>query len=361
MSNFQIEIIATLEQLHGLQTSWNQLLNKSSSNSIFLTWEWQYSWAETFLDTTRRLLVITVSHKNEIIGIAPWYINTTKSGGLPIRQISFLGYPEAASDYLDVISKNGREREVTHQLYSFLFSKGKKLWDKLAFHDIPARSLFLLHLQERITEDGKYAEFTYGCYCPATKLPTNKESFLLTLTPNRRQQYKRHSRILQKNSAIQLHSHTNPDPSSIDTFFTFYEDKTGYSSQHVKPVIENLLQNSQGQDIVQIDSLLDDDVRIASLLHLIHDRTLSMYLMVVDKMYNPKISIGNIIVGMCMENAIKAGFHTYDFLRGTEGYKFHWANTSSTLLNFTLYQKNLIGILHHSITSLKKLGKTCLR
>jgi len=361
MDRINIYIINSIDQLKNIHSAWNNLLNSSKSNTIFLTWEWQYSWVECFLSNTDYLFVVIIEFKDKIIGIAPWYIRTSKICGIPFRQLYFIGGMETASDYLDVIAKKDKEQEVAKQLYSFLFSEGKNHWDSLMFRDISSNSLFLLQLQELIAKDGKYAALSYSSFCPATNLPTSKENFLLTLSPNRRQQYKRHTRILQKDKDIRLHSQTTPTPNDFDTFFSFYENNTGYSSRHVKPMIQSLAQNSKGKEIVQIDTLLDGDLKIASLLHLKHEHTMSMYLMVIDKMYNPKISIGNIIVGMCMENAIKANFYTYDFLKGTESYKFHWANTSTTLLSLLLYQRNLASTLLHSISSIKNFGKFFLR
>jgi len=361
MSEIKISVIDSLEKLKDLKPSWNQLLKKSISNSIFLTWEWQYSWAETFSNNNKQLFVITVYYKNKIIGIAPWYIKVSKTRGFNIRKLYFLGNPEAASDYLDVIATKSKEQEVAKQLYAFLFSEGKKHWDSLMLRDISSDSLFLLYLQELIAEYGKYSSLSYSSFCPATNLPSSTKNFLLALTPNRRQQYKRHSRILQKDKDIRLHTQTTPTTGDLDNFFTFYENKSGYSSRQVKPMIQSLIQNSNEQKRVQIDTLMDGDFKIASLLHLKHEHTLSMYLMVVDKTYNPKISIGNIIVAMCMENAIKAGFHTYDFLKGTENYKLHWANTSTTLLGLSVYQMSLATTLLHSINSIKNLGKILLR
>ena len=345
MNNYQISVINSLKHLREIGPAWNELLKKSCSNTIFLTWEWQYAWAECFLNENKRLFAITVYSKNELVGIAPWYIHDVKNCGFPLKQINFLGTPEAGSDYLDVIIKKGKEKEVTKQLYDFLLNNEISHWDYLMLRDIPSDSLFLVYFLEKILADGKYAETTFGSYCPRVKLPKTKDNFLISLSPNRRQQYKRHLRILKKEDDIRLISNPSPGPDDINSFFVFYTEKTGYSSQHVKSMVEKLINNSKEKEIVQIDTLFAGEKKIAALLHLRHEFTMSMYLMAINKTHKPKISIGNILVGMCLEDSIRQGFSIYDFLKGTENYKFHWANSGRTSLNLIFYPKKVSSLI----------------
>jgi hypothetical protein len=45
-----------------------------------------------------------VYKNNDLVGIAPFYLKNDKYGPFKMRQIEFLGTPEAGSDYLDVIT-----------------------------------------------------------------------------------------------------------------------------------------------------------------------------------------------------------------------------------------------------------------
>jgi hypothetical protein len=64
-----------------------------------------------------------------------------------------------------------------------------------------------------------------------------------------------------------------------------------------------------------------------------------MLLMAVDHGFDRGISIGNIVVGMAIEQAIAEGVATYDFLKGIEDYKFHWANSGRRSLRLNCYGK----------------------
>ena len=107
MSDYRIEIIDSFDAWKQLAGKWNDLLKGSRANTVFLTWEWLFSWAGCYLNEDRNLFILGVYRDHELIGIAPWYIRHDKYRLLGMRRIEFLGSPDAGSDYLDVIAKNG--------------------------------------------------------------------------------------------------------------------------------------------------------------------------------------------------------------------------------------------------------------
>lgn len=60
--------VSVLEEevgLEGLGTEWNQLLNQSSNDTVFLTWEWVRSWWSSY-GNARDLLIIKVERDGEL-------------------------------------------------------------------------------------------------------------------------------------------------------------------------------------------------------------------------------------------------------------------------------------------------------
>src|SRR5262245_50978146 len=104
-SAFRITVIDSLTGLAELAKPWNELLCESRSNSIFLTWEWIQAWTECFLKPDQHLFVLLLHKEGELIGLAPWCVRRLRHAGCWLRQIEFLGTPEAGSDYLDVIAR----------------------------------------------------------------------------------------------------------------------------------------------------------------------------------------------------------------------------------------------------------------
>jgi len=344
MSGLKVSVIDSMDAFKELRTAWSSLLSDSRSNTIFLTWEWLYSWAETYMNRERQLFILAIyDDKDELRGLAPWYIQNSRSSCLAAREIHFLGTPNAGSDYVDLIIKKGQEQNVTLCIYNFLLKEGSPHWDYCLLNDVPATSLFLLHFLNKTQDDGKYAEIRPASYCPIVPLRKSSEDFFAMLSPNRRQQFRRHLRLLQKKAAIEHFSCNGMySGSDLDDFFKLYSEKNEHYDSTVYSFMTAFSSKFSETSPIQIDLLRADGRTIAGLFHIRHLDTLYMYLMAVDKEYDSGISIGNILVGMCISKAIDNGFNTYDFLKGIEPYKFHWAEAGNVSLTLFFPQRKII-------------------
>jgi CelD/BcsL family acetyltransferase involved in cellulose biosynthesis len=361
MDDYRISVIDSFAQWKELRTEWNILLEKSAMPSVFLTWEWLYSWAECFLDQKRRLFIICVHDRGEIVGIAPLYLERVRFVGMILKRLSFLGTPESGSDYLDVIMKKGKEREITSSIYKYITTEASSKWDYLMLADLQSTSLFLLYFMSQIGIEGKYVEITRASYCPVAVLPGSIDLFLSGLSRKKREQFRRHSGILQPIGQLRHESRYGNENELIDIFFNLYELRWGGNSEKLQNFVKSYISKKPNNAELQIDLLKCDEVYVAGLLHFRYKQTLLMYLMAVDKKFNPKISTGNILVGLCMQNAINQGISTYDFLKGEESYKFHWATHGNVSNNIFFYQKKLIPLLFALSRQLKDCAKLILR
>jgi hypothetical protein len=360
--NYRIEVIDTMEAFGKLSKQWNDLLALSRADTIFLTWEWLYSWAETFMNSSDQLYIITVYDNEELIGIAPWIIRRTRFLGLSLKQIEFLGTPEAGSDYLDVIILCGKEKDVSMSIHDFIFSRESQSWDCLLLRDIPANSFFLLHLTDKLDDQGKNFEYRPSAFCPLAVLPSERDMFFKGLSTNRREQFHRHLKVIggpdgAKHETLRgraLHE-------MLESFFILYAANRGEESGKLKTFLMKYLEKCSGEDNVQMDVLCKDESLCAGLLHLKRHNTLSMYLMAVDKTFNPRVSVGNVIVGLSISRAIAEGDTFYDFLKGTEPYKFHWANSLRSSLTLVLHSRKPASILLYVKNFLTRAAKIVLR
>ncbi|MCL4493074.1 MAG: GNAT family N-acetyltransferase [Nitrospirae bacterium] len=363
MSDYRITVIDSPGEWEKLSGPWKDLLEKSSSATIFLTWKWLSSWAECYLNERRKLFILAVYCKDELIGIAPWCIHHIPLKFFTFKQIEFLGGPEAGSDYLDIIIKRGKEKEVTLCIYDFLMNGVPARWDRLMLRDIPSDSLFLLHFLTHIEDEGKYVEIRKESFCPIVSLKEKHDSFLSQISSHRRQRFSRDLKILNRNGEIE-HRYL-PLKKDIGTtlagFFSFYKEKKELPDDKLYLLLEKFLSRCGDEEAVEIDLLKSQEKTLAGLLHLRYRDTLSLYLMATDKSFNNKVSIGNILVGLCIERAKSLGLSTYDFLKGSEHYKFHWANGGRSSISISFPQKKIIPILFVIKKFLKNTAKIILR
>ncbi|MCX7793581.1 MAG: GNAT family N-acetyltransferase [Thermodesulfovibrionales bacterium] len=312
----------------------------------------------------RSLFILLVEENTNIIGIAPFYIEKSPSSILKIRRLYFLGYPECGSDYLDVIIKRGYEKEVSELIYDFLMSE--RDWDIMELCPIHAQSVFFLYLYEKMEQQGKYIHVKPSFFCPVTVLPQNTDDFFASLSNHRRQQFRRHLNLLRREGAVGLITYSSGGDGDLtgelQSFFTIYEKSRALSKSFTMFLQKFFIRiHERGNPYFQLDFLTFNDKYIAGLLHLKYNDILYLYSMAVDKAFRPQISIGNLIIGMAIEKAIRENIKIYDFLRGTEHYKFHWSNRIITQISIRFYKRGFAPLLISAWQFCKSLGKIILR
>jgi CelD/BcsL family acetyltransferase involved in cellulose biosynthesis len=351
-----------MDQWRDMREEWNQLLHESAVASFFLTWEWLYSWAQVCLTTERTLWVLLLRDKSRLVGIAPLYLAIDRSGPLAVRELRYIGTPESGADYIDVICAKGYEKKIANDLFNYLNGDMTNQWDQLTLSDIRADSLFLINFEMVIEEKGKASTLNRSSYCPVVELPESEEALYAAMSPGWRKKFKQDSRVAQRDYQLSHQQVRGADVAdALTTFFELYQEKGGRSVHPVKPIIQNLMDKYTEQAPLQLDTLVIDGTDVAALLHFEYRDTLYMYLMAVDKEYNPKISFGNILVGMVLINALKTGCRFYDFLKGTERYKFHWASTGYRTLTFQFRQRRFSTVSLSFLETHRQLAKLILR
>jgi CelD/BcsL family acetyltransferase involved in cellulose biosynthesis len=357
-----VKALSSFESFENLREEWNKTLNESRSNSIFLTWEWLYTWAEYFIKDGRELFVITVHQNEKLIGIAPWYINSLRYGPFKLRRIEFLGTPEAGSDYLDVIVKIRKEKIVASKIYDYLMGEVSSMWDWLYFRDSLSNSLFFLNFINEFRNTGKFIETKSGAYCPILDLCDTKEGFFVSLSANRRQQLRRHYKVLSKGAQVHHRKYVDLEAiNALDRISRLYEKRWERQENDLFQFLEKFTHRTRGKNCVQIDILQVDENDVAGIFHLFYNGTAYYYLMAVDKHFNPKISIGNILLGLCIQDAVENKFSQYDFLKGDEFHKFHWANHGMSLYSVEHFRSKIGTAAVFAVQTLRKMGKILLR
>jgi CelD/BcsL family acetyltransferase involved in cellulose biosynthesis len=324
---YSVDVIQELDGLRRLSVVWNSLLRDSQSMTVFLTWEWLEAWAECFLKDDRTLFVLCVWRGEKLIGIAPWYIQRARRGAFSLREVRFLGSPESGADYLDVILKKGKERVVAETLYKFLFGPGRQEWDELRLSDVPAESLFLLNFLNALESRGKFVELRRHAYLPQIPLPNTSFAFFSSLSSHRRRRVRQDMRRLANEQRFDhvIFSDERTE-AGLTRFFALYDKLSGYDDgPRLARFLKALGAKDDASRWIQVELLTVGQRDVAGLLYLRFRRHVAVLKMVSDKGFSRQISVGNLLISMSIERAIENGMLCYDFLKGDENYKFHWA------------------------------------
>src|SRR5262245_50178593 len=136
-----IQLVEDVQGFTALRLEWNDLLARSSADTIFLTWEWLSSWWECYAGPDDELHIILIRERaGELVGILPLYRRVQSWLPLkPIKALRFIGDGSWDSDYLDAILIQGREEEILAAAWTWLCSH-RSSWAVLQLAGIPETS-----------------------------------------------------------------------------------------------------------------------------------------------------------------------------------------------------------------------------
>jgi len=359
-SPYRVVQIRSMAAWAEMAKPWNDLLSQSRSNTIFLTWEWLYSWAECFLGQDD-LFILAVYREETLVGIAPWHIHPIRTWAGTMRQVGFLG-ASTASDYLDVFALPVQEQETALSLYQFLFCDEAPAWDSITLSGMASESLFLHYFMEAVGEAGKYAEMIYDGICPSVLLPASWEACLTTLSAKRRQKFRNNLRRLEQAGKVVFHhvSHQEAEV-AFDAFLKIPNPQASDGQGRIEQFIRVLLGRCRENGWMRIALLSVAEENVVGLCQMQYNGVLSGYAIRTNRDYDKGISIGNLAIGLSIQQAISDGLSVVDFNRGGESYKFHWSNGGRALLTLQMYRRRPAALACFVGQALKSVGKVLLR
>ncbi len=194
-----IRVVTALEEFKGLALEWELLLNTAPRHSLFLTWEWLYYWAKHYLGDNRLRILLAFDGHERLVGIAPFYLRTTRARGLiSVRELRFLGSEAVCSSYLDLIVNEQHKPAVLQSLYRYLFNEARGEWDILTLSEVPAESSTLDLWNELFDEAGKVGEVVNTTSCPVILLPEDLCTYRAGLGRSKRYSLQRKTKYLQE-------------------------------------------------------------------------------------------------------------------------------------------------------------------
>ncbi len=349
-----IEMIAEAEGFRRLRPEWGELLSTSPSDSLFLTWEWMFTWWK-HLGGRRRLSILAVRSAGELIAIAPLGLRPPDYGRLtPFSSLEFLGTGFAGSDYLDLIVRAGQEEHALPALADYL-ARGKIM---LELAQIRTGSSLAFDLAGRIEERGWGLSEDTTAVCPYIDLSGQTwASYLAGLGPAHRANLKRRLRNLTRSSEllfteakseqerreflghlIDLHNLRRRELGGSETFHT-----PGLRAFH-----EEFSALARERGWLRLCLLRLDRTPAAALYGFRYGRTFYFYQSGFDPAYG-KHSVGLVAMGLTIRKALEEGAAEFDLLHGNERYKSLWARQHREIGRLEIYPPRARGAIQRRV------------
>lgn len=359
----RIEDIASFEKL---REEWNELLEASASNSLFLTWEWLHTWWK-HLSERRKLLIIAVRSGRELVAVAPLAVSPCRvTRLLPFRSLEFMGSGSVGSDYLDFIIKRDREGEALEALAEHL--AGGKLMLDLA--QLNRNSCLAAGLS------GKLGLRGWGCsekatdICPFIPLSGHSwQSYLATLGGEHRYNVQRRLKNLTKQFDVRFEQAESEEQRRqalallVSLHNMRWRERGGSNSFHTPGLVafhDELSRLALERGWLRLFVLWLDGKPAASLYGFRYQRVFYFYQSGFDPSYS-KHSVGLVTMGLAIKRAIEEGAEEYDLLHGDERYKFQWAREARELGRVELYPPRFRGLLYRKTMAFSRTARQMAR
>jgi len=341
----------TYEDFLASKNLWEDALNRSLDNNIFLTWEWLSTWWKHY-GKGKKLLLVTLLRNDKIVAAAPLMCSEYRIFGFRLSRIEFMASP--SSDYHTFLLTEKNDDHV--RLIVEYAKQGVSDWDSIELQDIPEDSetaKALVSLKERLGLNQRSNE--QGAYLV---VPSKFEDYFRRLSSKFRKNLKYYERRLERDFRVNFDIVTNPAMVNhvMKTFFDLHQKrwqtkkKPGVfrdrSSRNFHSDVA-LCFNRRGWLNLSVISL-NDEVRAAKYAFTYEKKTYS-YLDGFDPELS-KYSIGNLLNMYAIRHCIAAGIEEYDLMRGTESYKFEWKTELRSNLEFWVSKRRILPMLYDAFT-----------
>ena len=299
-----------------LEKTWSHMLPNCHFNTIFITPEWQATWWKRFKYNSTPLIEVVTSGK-EAIGVIPLLCEG--------EEATFIG-DSSVYDYMDFPVLKGHGKEF----FSIAWERLKSMdWKNLRLESIPENSPTLEYLPDIAKLDGFAVDLHESDTTPCMELPNSWEDYLSGLRKKDRHELRRKLRRLESNADFKQYIVQITQDSvekNMEEFFRLMalssEDKGAFLTVQNKEFFVDLALQFSTTDQYKLFFMEVDGTKVAACICFSYEDTYLLY----NSGYDPEkssLSVGLLNKALTIQEAIKLGVKEYNFLRGTERYKYH--------------------------------------
>jgi len=302
------------ETFASLFSHWRDPRGRLLWNCLFVLPGWLQTWWNTF-GSESSLNLFSLKKDGELLGIAPLRLDG--------QAASFIGSADIC-DCLDFIVVPGREDDFFRRLLDALNSQGVASLDLRCLRPDSTVTGYLENLarlqgcQVSVEPDGITMEM---------ELPPTWDEYLLNLSSKQRHETRRKLRRLYESGDVSLRLLQDPGPirENMDVFFSLFRqsraDKTEFMTEQMEAYFIALAQVMAEDGVLNLTFLDFNRQPAAVTMSFDFLNTTHLY----NNGYNPELnhlSLGVTSKALSIRDSIEQGRTRYDFLKGTEEYKY---------------------------------------
>jgi CelD/BcsL family acetyltransferase involved in cellulose biosynthesis len=303
------------ENLENLGSFLDDTAQKLQWSSVFTLPSWLQTWWYIF-GVESEMFLRTVSRNGDTIGIAPLMKKENTA--------FFLGSTDVC-DYMDFVVVPGMETDFFHKLMDELKKDGIV---RLDLAHVRPDSTVVKHLQPLAESNGYQVKLTYEETSLETELPREWDEYLASLSGKQRHEVRRKLRRLNEAGLVeyQFNGDIKSVSRTMDIFLEMFkncrEDKAEFLTERMEAFFRLLADNLFEIGLLRFGILKLDSKMIATIMCFDYHNCIYLY----NSAYNPgynHLSAGLLSKVLAIQESIHQGKKCFDFLKGSEPYKYH--------------------------------------
>ena len=327
------ELINDSEVFTLLEAEWDNLVQRSMTDTPFQTLAYQKAWWTHLRPENGRLHTVTARNdKKELIAIGCFY---------NLDGVLYLNGCVEETDYLDLITPTEQAETAWRAILDCLCSPNFPTWHALDLCNIPEASPSRSILEQEAQRRGFLFEESVHEVCPVIHLPDTFEAYLDEIDSKQRREINRKLRRAAGAAAELVQVMPEDD---IDTAVTdFLEllqkstfEKREWLNDGRRALFYDVAQAAIKAGTLQLLFMEVRGKKAAALFNFDYKDRIWVYNSGLDPELFGALSLGVVISAKAIERAIENGRATFDFLRGNETYKYRFGAQDTQIFRLQL-------------------------
>ncbi len=314
--SMSVEQLTTIEQLHALEPAWSDLWRRDPNATPFQSPQWILPWYRHF--GSGEIFAVAVRDGDRLDALAPFLI--VRDDDDPSESLSML-LGTGNSDYLDVLAMSDA---AVDEVVRCIADVDCAMWDLQQLR--PSSPLL------RVAAPAGWTDVVEPHDpCVVLAIDGAGEQLEQLISTHFRKKIRYYRRSLERNGSVTVHE---PDAGTIDAFMdSLYALHAARWKERGLPGmlaadVDQQFHREVARGMLAAAALRMYAIRIdghdVAVFYGFRSRdTVYYYLSGYDPSLE-KLSPGTIIVAHAIEQAVREGAKTFDFLRGAEDYKYGW-------------------------------------
>jgi CelD/BcsL family acetyltransferase involved in cellulose biosynthesis len=355
-----------VERRNTWAAGWNELLEKSAADTVFLTEEWLTSWWDAYRGS-RELVLLYCFDGDELVGIAPFCLVPVRTElQVSLSVLRIVGDGTFDSDHLDFISAPGQEVRVVRAVFDWLTSNGH-VWDLLELGSVRETSPTMVAIAHELGARGWRSRSRTEDHA-IISLPDTWEKYLAQLSSQMRSSVRRKERSLVAEHAVvfTLCEREADIPRYLEQLFLMHADRWqargqrgSFENDGRRALYDAIARRALARGWLHLGLLEVDGEPAAVEFGLCYHRR-HVFLQSGFATKLGPLSVGVVCKSHVLRSLIAKGVRSYDFLHGGDAYKQKWGTQNATHRQLRAARPRSVGAAFISVRDLVARGKAWL-